>query len=113
MNNMLAGNPIEHAQGVTNRERGGFLIACSNRQFSLLHVCAGRRNIRSVAQAPAFGDANALLRGLGIRQFENPLAVWLQNLRHTTTLGVCAALGRWYQKALLSTTVAWPPAASL
>jgi hypothetical protein len=110
MNDVLAGNSIEHAQGVADCERGGLLIAPPNRNFSLLHVCAGRRNVRPVAQAPAFGNANALLCGFGIRQLENPLAVWLQIITHTTNYGVCAALRRWYQKEQFSTTIAGPPA---
>jgi hypothetical protein len=106
MDNVLAGNPIEHAQRVANGQRRDLLIAFPDRDFRFLHVRAGRRNVRPVALAASLGDTNALLRGLGIGQLEIPLAVWLQNIRHTAKYGARAATSRWYQTEAKSTTTA-------
>jgi hypothetical protein len=111
MNDVLACNSIEHAQRIANSKRRDFLIALADRDFGLLHIGACGRNIRPVAQSPALGDTNALFSGFGICQLENPLAVQLQNIRHTTKYGVCAATGRWYQIRLDSTRSHWLPAA--
>jgi hypothetical protein len=108
MDNVLAGNSVEHTQGVTNCKRGNWLVAILDRKFSLFHVRAGGRDIRPIALATPLTNPNALLGGFAICQLEFPLASWLQIIRHTQKHGVIAATRRWYQTKRKSTTD-WPP----
>ncbi len=104
MDNVLASDPIEHAQRIANRERGDLLIAVLDRQLGLLDVRAGGRNIRPVPLPAPLSDSNALLGGFAICQLELPLASWLELIRRTQNNGISAAAARWYQTRRKSTT---------
>src|SRR6266508_2430219 len=63
MDNVLAGNSVEHTQGVTHGKCGNRLVAVLDRKFSLFHVRAGGRDVRPVALATTLANPNALLGG--------------------------------------------------
>lgn len=106
VDNVLARDPIEHAQRVADSKRRRRLIAVFDRNFCLLNVRAGSRNIRPVPQTTSLRDTNALLSGFGIGQFERPLANRREMVMRTAIIGISAASERWYQTERKSTTEA-------
>ena len=61
MNHTLAGDPIEHADGVAHGGRGLFDLTSLNGKFRLLHVRSGPGSERSISQPFLLIDQDSLL----------------------------------------------------
>src|SRR5688572_23150547 len=70
----LAGDLVEHADRIPDRQRRRLGIARLDRQLGLLDEGSGGRPVRSVALSPPLGDLDPLLRGLTVCQPRLPLA---------------------------------------